>query len=221
MRRNPKRRRRSHARRGRGRRTRVRGHLRRRRNPSVSVTGALATLGLGSLGGLVAYGVDWGASYAPVGPYAQCAISGVGNAVLSVGTSMLADDRAGAGIAGGGALAVAHRIRTTYALNKATKEAEKKTTGTEAGAVYRLNPAHYAAARHAARMAAESGVVVESGAVGGMRMQTAARTLHAPRFGDSFKEAGASRYVAGPVRWFGPQSWAYDAGVVVRSAHNS
>jgi len=33
-------------------------------------------------------------------------------------------------------------------------------------------------------------------------------------------DAGASRYVPGGVRWFGPRSWAYEAGKVFRSAHD-
>jgi hypothetical protein len=93
-----------------------------------------------------------------------------------------------------------------------------------------------------------AGVVVPRGSVGaagplhitheaGAMMDPAGRIQPAPATtsarmgfagGESFKqpehtpgmEAGTSRYVPGGVRWFGPRSWAYDAGKVFRSAHD-
>lgn len=52
----------------------------------------------------------------------------------------------------------------------------------------------------------------------GAAARMSGRAMPAP----SFKEAGRSHYVAGPVRFFGPRSWAAQgAGVVYRSAHNT
>jgi hypothetical protein len=68
----------------------------------------------------------------------------------------------------------------------------------------------------------DSGAVYERGREAGAvyREAGAATTMRAPVFGRSFKDSGASRYVPGPVRFFGPRSWAYDAGARYVSAHN-
>jgi hypothetical protein len=231
---NPKRRRRR-------RRRRRKNPTRRRRatytNPRTSATGALAATGLGFLGGGVAYGIDWGVDYAPVSPAIRSVILGVGGAATSFGVAMLADDRAAAGIAGGTGALLIGRVRQQLALAGAGKEDKKKKeeggkAALEAGQVY-WRP------RYGARP--DAGVVVpqgqapgviagafppEAGAILGQEVDWAATMRGSPfARGKTYKhaEAGASRYIPGPIRWYGPQSWAYryDSGVVYRSAHSS
>lgn len=177
-------------------------------------------MGLGMLGGGAAYVIDWGASYAPVAPTWQAVITGLGGGLAAVLVARYGNSAFGSGIAGGTGAMLVGRVREIVALMGTAKPATK-TEGAKgvfggggAGRVYRE--------RDAAAVYREAGALVEKmGAVrGGGR---AARSMPAT----SFKEAGRSRYIQGPVRWFGPRSWAYGpgsargAGVVYRSAHNT
>lgn len=222
---------------------------------------------IGGLGGAVAYGIDWGADYAPVGAYARAAILAGAGTVTAVGVHYLASPRAGAGIMGGTSALLIGRLRQAIALSSAAKKEEKK--GTDAGLPQvLLNPGAYGPsyrgpgvplesgqvyARPRYGMRPEAGVVREAGAMLGQQYDYASTMRESPfgraagtfKHGEAgvvippsrapavvsrdFPDAGASRYVPGPIRWFGPQSWAYrydaaqpTAQTVTRytSAHN-
>ena len=96
-----------------------------------------------------------------------------------------------------------------------------KPASADGGAVYQMGAG--------ARGRNDGGAVFqrfqEAGAV--FTREAGAATMRAPVFGPpggSFKrgiEAGASRFVSGPVRFFGPGSWARnDGGRRYVSAHN-
>lgn len=197
---------------------------------------------LGALGGVIAYGIDWGTAYVPVAPMWQTVIFGAAGAVGSIGVSMLADDRVGSGIAGGTAFGLAGRIREQIALAGVAKKGANDAGAVymrEGGAVYRMNAGRHAPRDAGAVYRREAGALVGGAAATTMRapafgrsfkdagamyaQRTGAETMRQPGFGTSFKdEAGASRYIPGPVRWYGPHSWAYkygDAGRY-RSAHS-
>jgi len=207
----------------------------RRRNPSVS-WGASAMAGaIGAAGGLAAYGVNWGVEYIPVSDMWRSVIFGGTGIVTSIALAKYADVRLGAGTMGGFAALLTGRIVTQVRM---ASVAPKKTAATTTpgktqatGAMYRNNPALYL--QHGTGAGAvfsrEGGAVFQrdAGAVfareAGAR-QTGQQTMRAPVFGPSFKDAGASRFIPGPVRFFGPGSWAYDAGAArgrrYVSAHN-
>lgn len=179
----------------------------------------MVAFGLAGLGGGLVYGVDWGISHMKTSATVQAlAFGGVG-LLGALGVARWGDERVAAGMGGATVFALIGRVREAIALSKAaspTATGPTKEAGAVysqpyggAGAVYAMNPAD-------------------------AHQLTAARYVGAPRtFGASFKEAGAvyktnpSLYVPGPVRWYGPRSWAYnvgpDAGVVRRfvSAHSA
>jgi hypothetical protein len=158
---------------------------------------------LGSVGGLAAGGMDWGADYIPLRAEAQAAILGGSTLLSSLAVSKWADIRAGAGIAGGGAALCMNRIRQIVAM---------AGTGTGTGA----SAAEASATRRGAA------AVVRSGA-GQVRRRRVATTMGAPAMGaPSFKQAQGTYPAQG--RRFGPRSWVYDlppgAQAVYVSAHN-
>jgi len=219
-RRNPKRRRRSKRRRRNPART-----LYRRRNPRVKFKGAAMSAGLATLGGAIGYGIHWGTTQIPVGnPWAKLAIFAGAGYAGSVGISMLADDRVGAGTAGAVGYALAQELAMQLYYRSKPQAESGAVYVKEGGAVYRLR---------SAQQARDAGAVyrAEAGAVvGGSRRDAGqfASSMRPGVFGTSFKDsgAGASTYVPGPVRWYGPQSWAYrygEGGAPRRyvSAHNS
>lgn len=194
---------------------------RRRRNPSSKkFTDFLTTLGLGALGGGMAYGIDWGVGHMKTsGVWQIAALTGFG-ILGTAGLSYLADERLAAGLAGGTVALGIGRTVNAIALRKAgPKEAtpaagqtpaQQQALVEEAGRVYRQ--------------------AYEAGALERMRgANTMARSPYGKSFKDLddagavYREAGASKYIPGPIRYFGPHSWAYrtDAGVVVKykSAH--
>lgn len=212
MRRNPRRRRHRgrHHRRHMRRRHNPGGY--RRRNPSTSWGAAFMADAIGGAGGIAMYGVNWGVEYIPVSDLWRSVIFGALGAATSLGLAKYADVRLGAGTMGGTSALLTGRIVTQIRMAQvapATTTAAPAKPTTAAG-VYRMNAGAGAVFRR------EGGAVYtrEAGAV--------ATSMRAPVFGPGFKESGASRFVPGPVRFFGPGSWAYDAGRGRRyvSAHN-
>lgn len=209
------------------------GSLARRRNPRVRSMkeGAIGGL-LSSLGGVVAYGLHFGSSYAPVGNIGQTLILAGAGTVTSIGTAWFADDRAAWGIMGGTIALVTGRLHAQWALGAMVK---KKAAPNGADGVY-TRGAGAPIPAFTGRLRPGAGVVVPRGAAAMMNQQgqvqpAVATTSHRMGFagGETFKvpvstpgvtDAGASRYIPGNARWFGPQSWAYDAGKVFRSAHD-
>jgi hypothetical protein len=204
---------------------RRRGSKRRRRNPArgrnggrkVTIGRALMATGIGMAGGVVAYGVGWGLDQTEQTPAMKAGIVGGAGILGSVGLAYV-DERLAAGLAGGTAAEVARRGVEAYQLAQVGKNGTKNgaTNGTtaEGGAVYQLRP------RNGVRT--EGGAVYErrareAGAVRAFPMPSAATRTFKP-------ESGASRYIPGPVRWYGPQSWAYGTeagrGRKLVSAHN-
>jgi hypothetical protein len=204
-RRNPSRRRTRRKRRRSGS-YRVTGYSRRYpriRNPTATWGGAFMTWLLGSVGGLAAGGMDWGADYIPLRAEAQAGILGGATLLSSLAVSKWADIRAGAGIAGGGAALCLNRIRQIVA-----------TSGTGAGTG--------ATTSGAGRVYGGAGAVVRGGA-GQVRRRETPTTMGAPHMrAPSFKQAQGTYPAQG--RRFGPRSWVYDlpagARAVYVSAHN-
>jgi len=195
---NPKRRRRV-TRRRRRRSVRVSGYTRRLPNPTTTWGGALACTGLGMVGGLLAGGLEWGADYLPLPAWAQAASLFGAGALTSVALCKWADTRVGSGVAGGTSAVLVGRVRQLVGLAR---------LGGSPGA----------------------GMVRDAGAVydaAQMRQRTAPMTMKDSRFpgAATFKvpEAGASYYLPGPQRRYGPHSWIYSrgAGAVYVSAHNA
>lgn len=233
-----RRRRSSSPRRRRRRSTYVAGYRRRLPNPSESFGGSFASLGLGALGGGIAAGLDWGADYIPLSALWQSVILGGTGYTLSIGLAMLADTRLGAGLAGGTTALLVGRVRQQVALSGMAATNGAATNGGEAGAVarrrMRASEAGQVYAPPRLRGRSEVGAVVrsrEAGAVlrreaGQMRPVTTPETMAMQRWpgARTFKrtEAGASYYTRGPIRYYGPQSWALrrETGAVYVSAHN-
>jgi len=188
----------------------------RRRNPSTSWGAAFMADAIGAAGGLAAYGTNWGVEYIPVSDMWRSVIFGGAGIVTSVALSKWADLRLGAGYMGGVSALLTGRIVTQVRMAQVAPKtaAAAAPGGKTAAGVYRMNPP-------AARRDAGAVFTREAGAVF-QREAGAATTMRKPVFGPSFKEAGASRFIPGPVRFFGPGSWAYDAGAGRRyvSAHN-
>jgi hypothetical protein len=201
-RRNPRRRRNA------SRRRRVHAYLRRRGNPRVKFGQALLAAGIGLLGGGMAYGVDWGVSYIPVSPLWQSVIFGIGGLGVSAGLAMLADERLACGVAGGVGFGLFGRVREQIALSSLGKGDQPPAALPQgASAVF----SEYMRGLHdAARVYREAGQV--RGMPGGAELPSR-----------SFRDTGASRYIAGPIRHYGPESWVYrtDAARVFVSAHNA
>jgi hypothetical protein len=185
-----------------------RSRRRVRRNPSSSWMRSFSALGLGALGGGIMAGVDWGCSMIPTSATWQIASVAGAGAVLSIVASKWGDERVGAGAAGAAVLSLVRRGTEAYALSSlAVKPAATGTeVQTEAGRVFR-----------------DAGAFMRERGANSMAPSGNPRAPSFREAGAVFREAGASRYVDGPVRLFGPRSWAYgsDAGAVYRSAHNS
>jgi len=165
-------------------------------------------MGLGGAAGVVGYGVNFGVEYIPVETVWRSVIFGGIGAVGSIALAKWAHTDLGAGMAGATAAILSGRIVTQM-------KASQAAPASDAGAVYRMNAGRGAPRVGGGRPRVEAGAVYQ-------REAGAATTSRMPVFGPTFKEAGASKYIAGPVRWFGPASWAYkpDAGKVYVSAHN-
>ena len=191
--------------------------LYRRRNPRVTFQKAATAAAFGALGGAIAYGINWGVSFIPIdNANAKTAIFAGASAATSIGLSMMADERVGCGVAGAAGYQLTHQIAAMVQTRMANRPDAGAVYTRDAGAVYTIPRG---------RIRTDAGAVYrrEAGAlVGG------ARTMRMPGMGGpNFKlpEAGASEYVPGPIRWYGPQSWAYKygnrPGVRYVSAHNS
>ena len=187
----------------------------RRRNPTQKWGQAFMSTFVGMITGFVAYGVNFGVEYIPVAPLWRSVIFGTGGLVGSLGLSKWGSPTLGAGFGGGVGSLLLGRVVTQFRMSQVAPTttagasgARRQVNGRGAGAVY---------SRDAGRVYnREAGAVYE-------REAGALATMRRPVFGPSFKDAGASQYVPGPVRFFGPHSWAYDAGRTGRqyvSAHN-
>jgi hypothetical protein len=186
----------------------------RRRNPTSKWGQAFMSSFLGIVTGAVAYGVNYGVEYIPVEPLWRTVIFGSGGLLGSVALAKWGSPVLGAGFGGGVGALLTGRVVTQIRMSQVA------STPKEGGAVFaRMNPrAAMGGRRDAGRVYQRDG-----GAV--YQRDAGAATMRLPVFGRGFKDAGASKYVAGPVRFYGPQSWAYgarEAGRNVRfvSAHN-
>lgn len=187
----------------------------RRRNPrAANLKRSAMAAGLGMLGGGVAYGLNYGVSQLPVEQIPQAAILLLGGGATSMALARYADERAAAGVAGGVAAMGIGRVRAILAARQAQEGA---ASSAEAGALYGRRAGPYQRQAGAVFRPREAGAILGKPNQGATRMAT--RAMSAP----SFKEAGASRFVQGGQRWFGPQSWAARAGAgrVFVSAHNA
>jgi hypothetical protein len=185
----------------------------RRRNPTSKWGQAFMSSFLGIVTGAVAYGVNYGVEYIPVEPMWRTVIFGSGGLLGSVALAKWGSPVLGAGFGGGVGAILTGRVVTMIRMSQVAPSATK-----EGGAVFgRVNPRGMRG-RDAGRVYQRDG-----GAV--YQRDAGAATMRQPVFGRGFKDSGASRFVAAPVRFYGPQSWAYgarDAGRPVRfvSAHN-
>jgi hypothetical protein len=182
----------------------------RRRNPSSSWGHAFLTTLMGLGTGALGYGVNWGVEYIPASPMIRSAVFGGLGFLGSLGLAKFASPTLGAGLAGATGALLTGRIVTQVRM------AQVAPSKTEAGAVYQMGRG---------RVRQEGGAVYQREAGAVYQREGGAATMRAPVFGPpggSFKrEAGASRFVPGPVRFFGPGSWAKnDGGRRYVSAHN-
>jgi hypothetical protein len=202
---NPSRRRRSRRRRRRSGTYSVSRYSRRYpriRNPTSTWGGALMTWLLGSVGGLAAGGMDWGADYIPLRAEAQAGILGGATLLSSIAVSRWADIRAGAGIAGGGSALVMNRVRQIVAMAGAGQGTGAASSG-------------------AGRVMRGSAAVVRG--AGQVRRRETPAAMRAPAMrAPSFRQAEGTYPAQG--RMFGPRSWVYNtppgAQAVYVSAHN-
>lgn len=168
---------------------------------------------LGVVTGAVAYGVNYGVEYIPLEPLWRTVIFGTGGFLASLGLAKWGSPTLGAGFGGGVGALLTGRVVTQIRLSQVAPASK------EGGAVFaRMNPR--------ARSFRDGGRVYQrdSGAVY-QRDAGAPMTMRVPVFGKGLKEGGASRYIPAPVRFYGPQSWAYGADSagprrVYVSAHN-
>jgi hypothetical protein len=200
---NPSRKRRSRRRRGRVSVSRYQRRYPRIRNPAGTWGGSLLAWLLGSTGGAVAGGLDWGADYLPWPAWAQALTLGLTGSATSILVCRFADVRAGCGIAGGNTAMVLNRVRQIIALARTAPATSQPSTAS-------------------AVMNAPGAGRVVGGNAGQMVRRTGARTMPAPAMASrSLKQAGEPTY---PVRGtrFGPTSWVYgrNAGAVFVSAHD-
>lgn len=215
----------------------------RRRNPtSKGFGGALVSSLMGGLGGLLSYGIHFGAAYAPIGNIGQTLILTGAGTLASMGVAAWADERAAAGLMGGTVALVTGRIHAQLALGafvkkQAAAQNGNGTTTQASGVMRRLNagksvPAFTGPLRPAA--AAGAGKVVPrttSQAAGAGAMLAPGGSIAPPvaasrapmgfAGGSSFRVpvgAGAGR------RLMGPRAWSYAAGAgagrVYVSAHD-
>ena len=191
---------------------------RRRRNPkAANLKAALSALGLAALGGALGYGVDWGVSHVTIAAPWQTAL-GAGIGILgTLGLAKWGDERLAAGLGGVTAAVTIARVRDLVGLRTVTPPTQVPAAQGQAAAMRGHASAVY-----------QSAAAVYQAQAAALRKNTV-RTMRAPVYGSGFKrgyrEAGASFYTPGPVRYFGPRSWAYntESGVVVRyrSAHQT
>lgn len=167
---------------------------------------------LGALGGGITYGIHWGTTQIPVAnPWAKLAIFVGAAGTASIGVSMMADDRVGGGMMGAAGYVLAHEVAQQLYYRSRPQADAGAVYLKEGGAVYKMNPARARARDAGAVYRKEAGALV--GGATRYSQVSGQQSMRPGDFGTSFKDAGASRYVPGPVRWFGPQSWAYsDAG---------
>jgi hypothetical protein len=169
--------------------------------------------GLGMGMGFVAYGVNFGIEYLPIAPLWRTVAFGTTGLLASLGLSKWGSPTIGSGFAGGIGSLLLGRIVTQFRMSQVAPTTKAVGDG---GAVFQMNP-------RGARRDAGAVYRTEAGAV---YREAGAASMRGPVFGPpnapSFKDAGASRYVPGPIRYYGPASWAYDAGAPKRyvSAHN-
>ena len=88
----------------------TRRRARRRRNPTVKWSDAFFGTLKGAAGGAVAYGIDYGASYAEASEYARAGITGGIGLLTSVILGKWSPE-AGAGVAGAATFAVLGRVK--------------------------------------------------------------------------------------------------------------
>lgn len=154
-------------------------------------------MGLGT--GAVGFGISWGCDFLPISAlWRTVSFGGVG-LLGSLALGKMGDLRLGSALAGATGFGLAGRIVTLVKTAQiAPAPSATTTTPTETSG---------------ARMFREGGRVYarETGRVYA-RETGAPLTLGRQVFGKSLKEAGASRFVKGPVRFFGPNSWAANAG---------
>jgi hypothetical protein len=151
----------------------------------------------GGAAGVAAYGMNWGVEYIPLADVWRTVIFGTAGLAGSLALAKWADLSLGSGLMGGTSALLTGRIVTQIRMAQVAPKPTKTAAAAGAGAVYRMQAGAGAVYRKNAVYQREAGGIP---------------TMRGPVFGPSFKEAGASRYVPGPVRWFGPHSWAYDAG---------
>lgn len=189
----------------------------RRRNPTSRWGDAFKMTFLGEMLGAVAYGVNFGVEYIPLAPMWRSVIFGAGGTVTALGLAKWGAPWAGAAFAGGVGALLTGRIVTQIRMSQVAPSTAAGSSSDSGALFQRMNPRHMGAGRGAGAVYREGGAVYrESGD---------AQTMRRGVFGRSFKDSGASRYVPSPVRYYGPQSWAYNAresGALVRyrSAHN-
>ncbi|MGH7605577.1 MAG: hypothetical protein ACRENK_16480 [Gemmatimonadaceae bacterium] len=159
---------------------------------------------LGLVTGVVAYGVNYGVEYIPIAPMWRSVTFGVGGLVGSIGLSKWGSPTLGAGFAGGVGALLMGRVVTQVRMAQIAPSSSSQAMPGGASAVYMRNPR----ARH---MVGAGAVYTRDAGAVYQREAGAATTMRRPAFGPSFKDAGASRYVPGPVRFYGPASWAYQA----------
>jgi len=187
----------------RGRRVRVHGHY---SNPrSKNWTAAFWATGLGMLGGGAAYLLDWGIASAPISETWRAVALGGSGAVIAIGVARFGNENFAAGIAGGVGLALVQRVRNVIALSGTEPKAAATPAPAAASGMFGSGAGRvYARGRGASAVFHESGALVQR--VG--RPSSGRAPSLSPTTG-SFKDAGVSRYIPGPIRWFGPRSWAY------------
>jgi hypothetical protein len=171
-------------------------------------------IGLGT--GIAGYGVNWGVEYIPASPMIRTAVFGGLGLLTSLGLAKWGSPTLGAGFGGATGALLTGRIVTQIRMAQVAPKAPA-----EGGAVYGLGGRRNDGGAVYQRQHQEAGAIYQ-------RAEAGAATMRAPVFGPpggSFKrqigDAGASRFVAGPVRFFGPGSWARnDGGRRYVSAHN-
>ncbi|HXS82634.1 MAG TPA: hypothetical protein VN896_07915 [Methylomirabilota bacterium] len=188
---------------------------RRRRNPTSSWGQAFLAWAMGMGSGVVGYGINWGVEFIPLATIWRSVIFGGVGAAGSLALAKWADPRLGSGLAGATGALLTGRIVTQIRLAQVSPTSGSTASTPEGGALYRRNP----------RAQLDAGRVFRDGGAVFSRREAGApvRSMKSPAFGASFRDAGASRYVQGPIRYFGPRSWVYgpDGGAVRRvSAHN-
>jgi hypothetical protein len=154
-------------------------------------------MGVGT--GAVGFGISWGCDFLPISAlWRTVAFGGVGTlGALALGK--MGDLRLGAAMGAATGFGLAGRITTLVKTAQIAPSASTSTTPTETSGV---------------RVMREGGRVYSRADAGRVyaRETGAPLTMGRQVFGKSFKETGASQFVRGPVRFFGPNSWAANNG---------